>query len=257
MTDQQEALLLAVLDHPQHAEQIVEWASEPGNLALLEDEPASPKEPPKQLAHAPAGGVTVQGRQFRGGEFIPGDVIDKATPEEKAAVDGKGGDSKPAPSIPGLSPEAQRPENVGKVRQVMSAVKSAAKVAIGRLSLLTSKHAPDVLLEAADFCKITFSAPGSTADPVKGAMGISANDAALIASHVLGRAALWAKRKLTNNPNARLSHEDAPDVEALADVLLELLGYIGSAIGSNAELPEREAVVAKLTKRIGSGKPSQ
>lgn len=40
---------------------------------------------------APAGGVTIGGKFYQGGQFIPGDVIDKATAEEKAALEGKGG----------------------------------------------------------------------------------------------------------------------------------------------------------------------
>ena len=208
MTETQEALLLAVLDHPQHAETIVEWASEPGNLDSLADDD-EPEPEPTRLAHAPAGGVTIGGKQFVGGQFIPGEVLDRATPQEKAAVEGKADKpDNPAPSIPGLSEDAQKPDNAGKVRRVVSLVTTAAKAAVGKLSAIASKHAPDVLLEAADFAKITFAGTGTGMDPVKGAVGISANDAALIASHVLGRAALWAKRKLTGNPEARLSHED-------------------------------------------------
>jgi len=40
--------------------------------------------------HAPKGGVTIGGTTYPGGRFIPGEVIDKATPAEKAALDGKG-----------------------------------------------------------------------------------------------------------------------------------------------------------------------
>lgn len=36
--------------------------------------------------HAPAGGVTVQGTRYKGGEFIPGEVVAKATKEEKEAI---------------------------------------------------------------------------------------------------------------------------------------------------------------------------
>lgn len=39
--------------------------------------------------HAPAGGVTVQGTFYKGGEFIPNEVIEKATAEEKEAIKGK------------------------------------------------------------------------------------------------------------------------------------------------------------------------
>lgn len=40
-------------------------------------------------AHAPVGGVTIQGKKFAGGEFIPGEVMEKATAKEKAAVSGE------------------------------------------------------------------------------------------------------------------------------------------------------------------------
>jgi len=53
-------------------------------------------------AHAPAGGVTVQGKEYSGGQFIPGDVMAKATAEEKAAVEG-GGTSEPETSVKSTS----------------------------------------------------------------------------------------------------------------------------------------------------------
>jgi hypothetical protein len=39
--------------------------------------------------HAPEGGVTVGGTFYPGGQFIPGEVIEKATKEEKEAIKGK------------------------------------------------------------------------------------------------------------------------------------------------------------------------
>ena len=62
--------------------------------------------------HAPAGGATVAGKKFKGGEFIPGDVLARATPAERAAVDGASGASSavksPAspvpPAVPKISP---------------------------------------------------------------------------------------------------------------------------------------------------------
>ena len=42
----------------------------------------------KAAAHAPKGGVSVQGKDYTGGEFIPADVMARATDEEKAAVEG-------------------------------------------------------------------------------------------------------------------------------------------------------------------------
>lgn len=40
------------------------------------------------VQHAPAGGISIGGKDFTGGEFIPGDVLEKATPEEKAQLVG-------------------------------------------------------------------------------------------------------------------------------------------------------------------------
>lgn len=40
------------------------------------------------VRHAPKGGITVAGHPFAGGEFIPDDVMAKASPEEKAAIEG-------------------------------------------------------------------------------------------------------------------------------------------------------------------------
>lgn len=45
--------------------------------------------------HAPVGGVSVGGKQYVGGQFIPGDVVARATPEERKAIRGDGG--KPDP----------------------------------------------------------------------------------------------------------------------------------------------------------------
>ena len=42
-----------------------------------------------EAKHAPAGGVTIRGKPFAGGEFIPADVMASASPEERAAVEGK------------------------------------------------------------------------------------------------------------------------------------------------------------------------
>jgi hypothetical protein len=42
----------------------------------------------KAAAHAPKGGVSVGGKKFAGGEFIPGEVMANATEKEKAKVEG-------------------------------------------------------------------------------------------------------------------------------------------------------------------------
>lgn len=72
----------------------------------------------KKTAHAPAGGVTVGGKKFTGGQFIPAEVMAKATPQEKAEVAG----DKTAPKTPSgaqdaggrpLTPAAPEPAAAG------------------------------------------------------------------------------------------------------------------------------------------------
>lgn len=58
--------------------------------------PGAPPAPPVMLsgtAHAPPGGTTVAGQQFAGGQFIPADVMAKATPEERAKLVGEASDA--------------------------------------------------------------------------------------------------------------------------------------------------------------------
>lgn len=60
--------------------------------------------------HAPKGGATVAGKQFRGGEFIPKEVMAQATPQEKAKLTGgqAGGASKSA-EVSGSQQTPQQP----------------------------------------------------------------------------------------------------------------------------------------------------
>lgn len=52
-------------------------------------------------AHAPAGGVTVQGKRFTGGQFIPAEVMAHASPEEREAVESGEARGKPLPPAGG------------------------------------------------------------------------------------------------------------------------------------------------------------
>lgn len=56
------------------------------------------------VEHAPAGGATIAGKQFRGGQFIPSQDMAKATPAEKAALKQKQQQGKTAPAG-GANPE--------------------------------------------------------------------------------------------------------------------------------------------------------
>lgn len=54
----------------------------------------------KAAEHAPAGGIKVQGKEYKGGEFIPADVMERATAEERAAVSGEGKRDETRPAEP-------------------------------------------------------------------------------------------------------------------------------------------------------------
>lgn len=54
----------------------------------------------KAAEHAPAGGVKVQGKEYTGGQFIPADVMQRATAEERAAVSGEGKRDETRPAEP-------------------------------------------------------------------------------------------------------------------------------------------------------------
>lgn len=82
--------------HPDHAAAMLEHVGEGGGEDVVE------KSYRKSAQHAPHN-MSVQGKEYRGGEFIPGDVMERATPEEKAKVEGGGGaklpDEKGGPTL--------------------------------------------------------------------------------------------------------------------------------------------------------------
>lgn len=64
-----------------------------------------------ESVHAPKGGVTVAGKEYVGGQFIPKAVLAKATPEEKAALAGKKAmQGERVPSLPAAQDSNQTDE---------------------------------------------------------------------------------------------------------------------------------------------------
>ena len=131
-------------------------------------------------------------------------------------------------------------------------MKAAVTLAVQKAIEIIPNVGAAILPDAYDASKITFTGAGYAHDSIRDMTGLSANDAILIASHVLGRAALWAKRKITGNPEARLSHDDAPDVGAHADAVIGLLDDIGKRLGlTGYKLPDREELMVKIAERTG------
>lgn len=62
-----------------------------------------------ETAHAPPGGVTVAGKQFKGGQFIPGEVMASASPEERRAVETGQSRNKPLPPQGGVTAQTPPP----------------------------------------------------------------------------------------------------------------------------------------------------
>ncbi len=114
-------------------------------------------------AHAPKGGVTIQGTRFAGGEFVPAEVLAEAREAERAAVEFRAPDEgardagAAAPNAPRRKPRPMtrtksggrlaRLRDVGRRRQVIAALKSEDELAegIGGKQLPESEPA-DVLL---------------------------------------------------------------------------------------------------------------
>lgn len=63
-----------------------------------------------KTAKAPAGGITIGGKKFAGGQFIPAEVMSKASPEERQAVESGESRSKPLPPSAGIvAPKTTQP----------------------------------------------------------------------------------------------------------------------------------------------------
>lgn len=97
--------------------------------------------------HAPAGGATVGGKHFTGGEFIPGEVMAKASAAERQAVDGKGAargaTTGPAVTKPKAAPS--EPKKPAKIRAAAGEMVGARRTGEGkdaRLILADGREAP-------------------------------------------------------------------------------------------------------------------
>lgn len=86
--------------------------------------PASWKELKGEMAvhHAPKGGIKIAGQQFKGGEFIPAEVMAKATSEEKSALEGKTSGQQEK-SKDKIQPKVKEQEPSEKAKRAMAAHK--------------------------------------------------------------------------------------------------------------------------------------
>lgn len=234
MTDTEEALLQAILDHPHHAQQIAAWAqANPDALAQLAGEHT------EALLEHGFTGTDRLGRKWVDGKEVasvkadtPADkppAFDPAEHEELASAVGE---------------SAKDPSRWGRIKERYGKVRDVVMGTVTHLAAKLGPYAPDVLLEARDFERIT-TQPGS--DPISREIGFSANDAIKIASIVLGKAHAW----ITGRGEKKEAIE-TPDFDALADAVIELRQQVNEALGIDLPLPEHEQVVASLKERIGA-----
>lgn len=104
-TGRYDALLCAALEHAETLEEAV----------ALADEAAEEGTAGFAAHHAPVGGVSIQGKRYPGGEFIPVEVMAQATAKEKQAVAGQ-----PAKPEKGKAPKARAvldPSKMGAARK--------------------------------------------------------------------------------------------------------------------------------------------
>lgn len=104
-----------------------QFSETPAEVVEVKPEPEAEQ---FSVVHAPAGGATVAGKKFKGGEFIPGDVLAKASPAEKAALKA-GGKEKPAEQSPATAqPKSKRapvPQQEPTERTKSEIAKASAK----------------------------------------------------------------------------------------------------------------------------------
>lgn len=92
--------------------------------------------------HAPAGGVTIGNKTYVGGEFIPGDEVEKASPEEKAQLDVKRSIPEKIKHAPAALKEALSRENIESAADaIVNGVKHPGATAGKALSAAKSKLA--------------------------------------------------------------------------------------------------------------------
>lgn len=114
---------------------------------------------------------------------------------------------------------------------------------------------PAVLDTPEDFAKIGFNpVPGSgragISDPVFQATGVSAHMAASIASHVLSRAFVWAKRKVSGQTHMAESNPFREAAEFLAGLYEVVAKETGLTIDANSDTIEKALRDAQTTTKM-------
>ena len=222
-----DAVLIAMLENPEHAEEIAQWASENGADSLEE---SSEHGPP------PSPGLVFDEGKHR---WVRPESAD-AAPDASHALEGL------ADKLP---EEAKSPGTWGKIKSFVASAGSAIYTGAAALGHKLHDIAPDVLDVAADYAKIFYAGRGSgrgdTPDPFVDSLGFGANTVAVVASHVLGRASVWLRNKIGGK-----RQESQVDWSEAAGMLAEMFAKMHADLGLDMAGPTEEELADYLRERM-------
>ena len=118
---------------------------QPAASYVTEDEPLA-----YESHHAPKGGVNINGRQYVGGEFIPADQVEKASPEEKKQLEVKRSLPEKIKHAPAAIKAALSPEAIDKAaaaildgaKHPVATAGKAKDIAKAKLKSIYEKYGP-------------------------------------------------------------------------------------------------------------------
>lgn len=194
------AAILALLGEPEEEEQgdAPEAPEEPAASYATEDEPLA-----YESHHAPAGGVNINGRQYVGGEFIPADQVEKASPEEKAKLDVKRSLPEKIKHAPAAIKAALSPEAIGKaVETILSGAKhpvatagKAKDIAKSKLKAIYEKYGP-VGVAAIATAYVSYYAAALAINPAILAIPVPLTPTLLTCAEIIRRTGKKVKEKI-------------------------------------------------------------
>ena len=226
--DFRDAVLIAMLEHPEHAEEIAQWASENGEESLEE---SSERGPP------PSPGLVFDETKHR---WVRPESSD-AKPGVEHALEGL------ADKLPD---EAKSPGTWGKIKSFVASAGSAIYTGATKLGNKLHDLAPDILDVAADYSKIFYAGRGdsnqNTPDPFMNSLGVGSSTVAVIASHILGRASVWLRNKIGGK-----RQESQVDWSEAAGMLAEMFAKMHEDLGLDMAGPTEEELADYLRERMG------
>lgn len=199
-------------------------------------------------ARAPKGGVTIRGVDYPGGKFIPTEIAETLTPEEKAKLDGDGDGAadgqtqSPDVDLDALAAKLPESERTGatweKVKKIATNVGVRVFNVLNTLGAKATILAPEIADTADDWIHLKMA---KEYDPVLAATGIGANTVMVVASHVFSRA--------LNKLGIRLS-QDGPTMDELTAHVASLINAVYEGAGLPVPTLDAAEIQAMLRERL-------